>query len=71
MFVNFVNIANLQKISDGSCWEIIIIKKIHTFTSNILFEQYRIKARATQTETSLLKQYVAGECVDLLDDCKN
>ena len=27
-----------------------------------------IKARATQTETSLLKQYVAGEPVDLLDD---
>ena len=44
--------------SDGSCWEIIIIKKIHTHTSNILFEQ------------PLLKQYVAGtgESVDLLDD---
>ena len=28
-----------------------------------------IKAGATQTETSLLKQYVAGERVDLLDDC--
>ena len=27
-----------------------------------------IKAGATQTETSLLKQYVAGERVDLLDD---
>ena len=27
--------------SDGSCWEIIIIKQIHTFTSNILFEQRR------------------------------
>ena len=27
-----------------------------------------IKAGATQTETSLLQQYVAGECVDLLDD---
>ena len=27
-----------------------------------------IKAGATQTETSLLKQYVASECVDLLDD---
>ena len=38
--------------SDGSCWEIIIIKQIHTFTGNIL----------------LLKQYVAGECVDLLDE---
>ena len=23
--------------SDGSCWEIIIIKQIHTFTSSILF----------------------------------
>ena len=42
--------------SDGSCWEIIIIKQIHTFTSNILFEQ------------QLLKQYVAGECVDLLEN---
>ena len=27
--------------SDGSCWEIIIIKQIHSFTSNILFEQRR------------------------------
>ena len=27
-----------------------------------------IKAGATQTESSLLKQYVAGECVGLLDD---
>ena len=27
-----------------------------------------MEAWATQTETSLLKQYVAGECVDLLDD---
>ena len=27
-----------------------------------------IKAGATQTEMSLLKQYAAGECVDLLDD---
>ena len=28
-------------LSDGSCWEIIIrIKQIHTFTSNILFEQW-------------------------------
>ena len=27
-----------------------------------------IKAGATQTETSFLKQYVAGECVALLDD---
>ena len=27
-----------------------------------------IKAGATQTETSLLKQYAAGERVDLLDD---
>ena len=27
-----------------------------------------IKAGATQTETSLLKQYVAGERVDLLGD---
>ena len=27
-----------------------------------------IKAGVTQTETSLLKQYVASECVDLLDD---
>ena len=27
-----------------------------------------IKAGATQTETSLLKQYVAGECADLLDE---
>ena len=27
-----------------------------------------IKARSTQTETSLLKQYVAGERVDLLDE---
>ena len=63
-----------------SCWEIVIIKPIHTFTSNKLFEQRRfglacpslalIKAGATQTETSLLKQYVAGECVDLLDDSK-
>ena len=51
--------------SDGSCWEIIIIKQIHTITSNILFDS--IKAGATQTETSLLKQYVAAECVDLLD----
>ena len=66
--------------SDGSCWEIIIIKQIHTFTSNILIEQRRfglgcpslyikidfdlIKAGATQTETSLLNQYVAGECVE-------
>ena len=68
----------------------VFIKQIHTFTSNILFEQRRfglgrpslyqvksfiksngfdlIKAGATQTETSLLKQYVAGERVDLLDD---
>ena len=29
----------LYCISDGSCWE-ILIKQIHTFTSNILFEQY-------------------------------
>ena len=29
-----------------------------------------IKAGATQTETSLLKQYVAVECVDLLDGNK-
>ena len=29
-----------------------------------------IKAAATQTETSLLKQYVAGDCVDLLA-CRN
>ena len=29
-----------------------------------------IKAGATQTETSLLKQYVAGERVDLLDDTR-
>ena len=28
-----------------------------------------IKAGATQTETSLLQQYVAGARVDLLDDC--
>ena len=27
--------------SVGSCWEIIIIKQIHTFTSNILFERRR------------------------------
>ena len=61
-----------------------IIKQIHTFTSNILFEQRHfglgcpslyqvkwpsdlIKGGATQTEMSLLKQYVAGERVDLLD----
>ena len=71
------------QLSDGSCWEIIIIKQIHTFTSNVLFEQRRfgrvapaiiksvfdlVKARATQTETSLLKHYVAGERVDLLDE---
>ena len=68
--------------SDGSCWEIIVIciKQIHTFTSIILFEQRRfglccpslyqfdlIKTVATQTETSLFKQYDAGECVDLLE----
>ena len=29
-----------------------------------------INAGATQTETSLLKPYVAGKCVDLLDDKK-
>ena len=27
--------------SDGSCWEILIIKQIHTFTSNILCGQQR------------------------------
>ena len=27
-----------------------------------------LKAGATQTETLLLKQYVVGDCVDLLDD---
>ena len=32
---------NKSCFSDGSCWEIIIIKQIHTFTSNILFEQRR------------------------------
>ena len=58
--------------SDGSCWEIVIIKQIHTFTSNIivLATTFRsglphaafimpfdlIKAGAPQTETSLLKQ---------------
>ena len=26
--------------SDGSCWEIIIIKQIHTFTSSILLERF-------------------------------
>ena len=63
----------------------IIIKQIHTLTSNISFEQRRfalgcpslyqvkwpfdlIKAGATRTETSLLKQFVAGERMDLLDD---
>ena len=35
---------------------------------NFLFLTFDlIKAKATKTETSLLKQYVAGECVDLLD----
>ena len=64
---------------DGSRWEIIIIKLIHTFTSIILFEQRcwsglpqspfdLKKTGATQTETSLLKQYGAGERVDLLDN---
>ena len=68
----------------GEC-HFVVIKQIHTFTSNILFEQRRfglgcpslyqvkwpfdlIKAGAIQTETSLLKQNVAGERVDLLDD---
>ena len=32
---------SFKSFSDGSCWEIIIIKQIHTFTSNILFEQRR------------------------------
>ena len=36
-----------------------------TFRSGL---PYLIKAGATQTETSLLKQYAAGERVDLLDD---
>ena len=55
-----------------------MIKQIYTFTSNMLFEQrrfglgcpslYQVKAGATKTETSLRRQYVAGECVDLLDD---
>ena len=31
----------LPDFSDGSCWEIIIIKQIHTFNSNKLFEQQR------------------------------
>ena len=31
----------LQSFSDGSFWEIIIIKQTHTFTSNILFGQRR------------------------------
>ena len=61
----------------------MIIKQIHTYTSNILFEQRRFglgcpslyqvkdwldKGWATQTETSLLKQYLAGVRVDLLDE---
>ena len=36
---NWENRPNI--FSDGSCWEIIIIKQIHTFTSNILIEQRR------------------------------
>ena len=48
--VIYVYGSHLRKISvlyikhiyiDGSCWDIIIIKQIHTFTSNILFEQRR------------------------------
>ena len=35
--------------SDGSCWEIIIIKQIHTFTSNILFEQRREQSYIGET----------------------
>ena len=38
--------------NDGSCWEIIIIKQIHTFTSSMFFG----------------KKHTAGERVDLLDD---
>ena len=74
--------THFSSFSDGSCWEIIIIKQIHTFTSNVLFQQRRfglvcpslyqvfdlIKAGDTQTETSFIKHDVAGECVDLLDD---
>ena len=34
----FIPSSNTSEyFSDGSCWEIIIIKQIHTFTSNILF----------------------------------
>ena len=32
----------INSFSDGSCWEIMIIKQIHTLTSNILFEQRRL-----------------------------
>ena len=32
-------VQKCDDISDGSCWEIIIIKQIHTYTSIILFEQ--------------------------------
>ena len=33
---------SISFFGDSSCWEIIIIKQIHTFTSNILFEQRRV-----------------------------
>ena len=38
---DYCTIELVFRFSDGSCWEIIIIKRIHTFTSNILFEQRR------------------------------
>ena len=41
--------------SDGSCWEIITIKQIHTFTP------------ATYCLSNKLLKHVAGERVDLLD----
>ena len=42
---------------------------VQRFLDFVLFLPFDlIKAGSTQTETSLLKQYVAGERVDLLDD---
>ena len=45
-----------------------VVKQFRLFRLRQRPKTKEIKAGATQTETSLLKQYVAGECVDLLDD---
>ena len=52
----------------ASCWDIVIIKQIHTFTSNMLFEQrrFRLGCLSLYQVKSCPSLYLTGQRFDLI-----